>query len=553
MHRGEFERWTVSDWYEKQTIGLLPERAARRFGAREALCFEERRWSFAEVAVEVRRVAKGLLAQGIQPGEKVGIWMLNRPEWMFAMFAAMRIGAVLVPINTRFRTADVEYVLGQSDATTLILADRSGPIDYLAMAREVIPALRNDGGSPGQGEDLSGLSRTLLLSERPHAGTVHWPDLLAAGEGVSDAALRERSEAVHPDDTAFFFYTSGTTGFPKGVMHSHIMIRNVSDRANRLAITEHDTIMNYLPLFHAFGFTEGLLTSMVSGARQVLTATFDPEESLELIERERATIVHGFDFHFKELLDAQARSPRDLSSFRTGILAAGMASSVPIARRACREIGPTVSGYGMSEFGVGAALSALDSTEEQRCEASGYPAAGYELRIVDPATGEEQPPGTPGEIWVRGYTVMQGYYNKPEATAETLDADGWIHSGDMGLIRADGHLRFMGRYKDMLKIGGENVDPMEVEAFLMSHPAVNTAAVVGLPDDKLSEVAVAFVLPEPGHSPAAEEVIAHCKGKVASFKIPRHVIFVEERPMTGSGKIQKVKLRERAQRELKGA
>ena len=254
-------------------------------------------------------------------------------------------------------------------------------------------------------------------------------------------------------------YTSGTTGFPKGVMHSHRMIRNVTDRAFRLAITEHDVILMYLPLFHLFAFSEGMLTSVVTGARQVLIETFDADESLALLERERATVLHGFDTHYKELVEAHARRPRDVSSVRTGILAAGMASSTPVARAARALFGPLVSGYGMSEFGAGAAIGALDSTEEQSCEGSGYPAPGYEIRIVDPATGRDQPPGAPGEILVRGYTLMRGYYNKPEATAAAIDAEGWMHTGDMGLFRPDGHLRFMGRYRDMLKVGGENVDP----------------------------------------------------------------------------------------------
>jgi fatty-acyl-CoA synthase len=289
---------------------------------------------------------------------------------------------------------------------------------------------------------------------------------------------------------------------------------------------------------------------MVTGARQVLTETFDPDESLALVEQERVTILHGFDVHFKELIEAHARSPRDVSSLRTGILATGMSSSVPIARKARTVLGRFLSGYGMSEFGVGVSLSALDSTEEQCTEASGFPAPGYEVRIVDPSSGREQPPEVAGEILVRSYMTMQGYYGKPDATAQALDRDGWVHTGDMGVMRTDGHLRFMGRYKDMLKIGGENVDPMEVEAFLMSHPAINLAAVVSFPDARLAEVGVAFVKREPGCPLTDGDVLAHCKGRIASFKIPRHVVFVDDFPMTSSGKIQKVKLREEALRRI---
>lgn len=533
------------EWFEKITLGALPERAARRWGAREAICFRGRRSTFADVAAGVDRAARGLLALGIRPGDKVALWMLNRPEWIEIAFAVMRIGATLVPINTRLRTDDVAYILDQSDSTTLILAERSGPVDYLAMIRELQPV----GVAPAASR-LPKLARIVLLGDERRPETVPWSEILDRGSAIDDATLAARAEGVDPEGLAFLMYTSGTTGFPKGVMHGHRVARNVVDRAFRLAITEQDVILMYLPLFHAFAFSEGMLTSMVSGARQVLTESFDADESLELIARERATVLHGFDTHFKELCEAHERAPRDVSSVRTGLCAAGMSSSTPIARRARTLFGPLVSGYGMSECWVGAAIGALDSTEEQSCEASGYPAPGYEIRVVDPANGRDRPPGAPGEILVRGYCLMRGYYNKPEATAAVLDGDGWLHTGDMGVLRADGHLRFLGRYKDMLKIGGENVDPMEVEAYLMTHPAISLAAVVSYPDARLSEVGVAFVRRGPGHTLTEADVVAHCRGRIASFKIPRHVVFVDDFPMTSSGKIQKVKLREDALRRL---
>jgi fatty-acyl-CoA synthase len=532
---------TAGDWFEKVTVGTLPERAARRWGAREALCFKDRRSTFADVAAGVDRVARGLIALGIRPGDQVALWLVNRPEWIEIAFAVMKIGAVLVPINTRLRTDDVAYILDQSDSTTLILAERSGPVDYLGMVRELQPL-----GTPREASRLPKLGRIVLLGDDRRPATIPWSELLDRAADTDDAALTARAAAVNPEHLAFLMYTSGTTGLPKGVMHDHSFVRNVTDRAFRLAIGEQDVIMMYLPLFHIFAFTEGMLTSMVTGARQVLTETFDGKECVELIARERVTVLHGFDTHFKELCDAHAQQPRDVSSVRTGLLAAGMASSTPIARQARKLFGRLVSAYGMSEFGVGVAVGALDSTEEQCCEASGYPAPGYEIRVVDPATGRDQPTGTPGEIRVRGYSLMQGYYNKPEATAAAVDADGWMHTGDMGVFRADGHLHFMGRYKDMLKIGGENVDPMEVEAYLMSQPGIDVAAVVSYPDARLGEVGVAFVRGQPGHALTEEEVLARCRGRIASFKIPRHVIFVDDFPMTSSGKIQKVKLREEA-------
>ena len=528
----------MEDWYERQTIGALPARAARQWGPREARAFQGRRWTFAELSARVDAVAKGLLRLGIAPGDKVALWMVNRPEWLDAMFAVMKIGAVLVPVNARFRTDDMAYVLGQSDAVAMILAARSGPVDYLGMLREVAP----DGGAKPAAR-FPALRHVVVVSADAHPGTVAWGGMLEDGRGVGDDALRARDEAVDPAQPAFFFYTSGTTGFPKAAVHDHRIVRNTWDQGERMRITVDDVILMYLPLFHIFGFLHGALMSMIRGARQVLTETFDADECVELIERERATVIHGFDTHFRALLDAQDKNPRDVSSVRTGICGTGMSSAIPIARRARQTFGPLVTAYGMSEVGV-PTFGFLDSTEEQCVEANGVPLPGCAVRIVDADTGAERPTGTPGEIVVRGYPLMLGYYGKPVETARAIDQDGWFHTGDMGVLRADGHLHFVGRYKDMLKVGGENVDPMEVEAFLMGHPAIKGAAVVGRPDPRLSEVAVAFVQLAPGRTLSEEEVIAHCRGHLASFKIPRHVAFVDEFPMTSTGKIQKVVLRE---------
>ena len=530
----------MADWYEKQTIGLLPERAARCWGAREALAFQGKRWTFAELHAGVDAAAKGLLQLGIAPGDRVALWMVNRPEWLHAMFAIMQIGAVLVPVNTRFRTDDMTYVLGQSDSVAVILADRSGPVDYLGMMREAAPGLgaRHDARFPA-------LRHVIAVSDRAHPDVMGWDQMLEDGRRVSDDALRERARAVLPLQSAFVFYTSGTTGFPKGAVHDHRIIRNTSDMADRMRVTSDDVILMYLPLFHAFGFICGSLMSMISGARQVLTETFAGDECVDLIARERATMIFGFDTHFTDLLAAQDKNPRDVTSVRTGLCGTGMSSAVPVARRARETFGPLMTGYGMSEVGI-ATLSGLDSTAEQCVEGNGHALPGCEVRVVDPATGRDQPVSVPGEILARSYMVTEGYYKKPEETARALDRDGWFHTGDMGVMCPDGHLRFVGRYKDMLKIGGENVDPMEVEAFLMGHAAIRMAAVVGLPDARLSEVPVAFVQVEPGRMLTEREVIDHCRGRVASFKMPRHVAFVDEFPMTSTGKIQKVKLRERA-------
>ena len=266
----------MSDWFPKQTLGSLPERAARRWGSRDALYFAGRRWSFADLSGGVDRLARGLIALGVRPGEKIALWMVNRPEFIEAMFAVMKMGAVLVPINTRLRTEDMAYILAQSDSVALLIADRSGPIDYLGMVKELVPSLC--GGAAHEAR-FKHLRLVVSAGDARQAETLHWTAAQAAGDVVDEGALRARAQAVDPDATAFFMYTSGTTGFPKGAMHDHAIIRNLVDRAFRIAITPADTIMMYLPLFHLFGFSDGALMSMIAGARQVLTETFDPARS----------------------------------------------------------------------------------------------------------------------------------------------------------------------------------------------------------------------------------------------------------------------------------
>lgn len=541
----------AGDWYPKRRFGDLPDAAAARWPAREALVFEAERYTFAELRVEVDRAAKALLSLGVRRGDHVALWLTNRAEWIFLLFALAKIGAVQVPVNTRLRARDVEYVLRQSDSAVLITHDVSGPVDYLALVREVV-RLPDAQSVTVADPEFPALRQVVIVGEGEHPGTVSWCEALANAAAVSDEDLRARAASVAPDDAVFIMYTSGTTGFPKGVLHSHKLIRNVEARAFRMAVTENDTILNYLPLFHAFGYSEGALMSLVSGARQVLTATFDPHEALDLVERERVTIMHGFEAHLQGLCNAQAAKPRAVASLRTGIFAAGARSATPVARRGERLLKPlrALSAYGMTEVWVGASLSALDDDATHRLERSGYPAPGYEFKVVDPQTGAELPDGEAGELLVRGYALLLGYYKKPKETAAAYTEDGFFRTGDMAERHADGHIRFLGRYKDMLKVGGENVDPMEVEGLLLEHPAVREVAVVGVPDERLAEVPIAFVAPNAGATVDARELLAFCRGKVASFKIPRQVILQDALPMTASGKIRKVELREVAERRF---
>lgn len=542
----------MSDWYEKYTLGELPRRAAARWGEREALFFQGGRWSYPELEDGVQHAARALLAAGIGAGDHVALWLTNCSEWVFLMFALARIGAVQIPVNTRLRNAEIGYVLTQSDCVALITSQQEhrGSVNLLAVAEEWQPALREQPPGKLSLPDAPKLRTVIAVGEASHPAALRWDDLLAQGESVSMETVEARAAAVDPDDPLYIMYTSGTTGFPKGVMHSHHILRNVEDRANRLAITPKDVILMYLPLFHVFGYGEGPISSLLTGARMVLTASFDPEECLDLMERERTTICYGFDTHFKDLIEAQERKPRDTSGMRLGFCASGMQSSTPIAERFNELFCPSITGYGMTEVLVGAGLSFPHSTLSQRCESSGFPGQGFEIRVVNPETGVDRLPGEPGEIWVRGYALMMGYYKKPEETAKIIDPEGWLHTGDMGYFREDGYYRFLGRYKDMLKVGGENVDPMEVEGYLLSHPDIHQVALVGYPDERLGEVPVAFVQPVPAAGLEPDAVIAHCTGRIASFKIPRHVLLVEEFPMTSSGKIQKAKLRELALEQI---
>ena len=543
----------MKEWFNKRRLGDLIDDAAARWGEREALVFKDRCWSWIDYAGEIDRAAKALIALGIEPGEKVGLWMNNKPEWLFLMHAVSKIGAVLVPLNTRYRSEDIRYVVTQSNTSTLIADDRSGPVDYRAMLSEVLPDTRSDDPCAQRLQGFPDLRRIVFCGTDKLPGTLTWDEALQRADTVSDETLAARAAAVDPDGLALIVYTSGTTGDPKGVMHSHINIRNCMERAAILGISITDVEINYLPMFHAYGYAEVAMICSVAGAKQILMETYDADEALRLIEAEGVTIAHGFDTHWKDLLEAQERSPRDVSSLRLGTLPSGTDATIPIAERVQDVFCPTVSGFGMTEIWAFVSVSFLSDTREQRLHASGYPMNGVEYRVIDPDSGAPLPTGTAGQLVVKGYTVMQGYYEKPEATAASFTDDGWFITGDMARLRADGRVVFLGRYKDMLKVGGENVAPAEIEARLMGIDGVAAVAVVGYPDPRLHEVAIAYVIRREGARLSEDDLLAPLRGQIASFKIPRHVIFVDEFPMTPSGKVQKVKLRALALTQLSDA
>ena len=531
-------------WYRKRTLGGILQEAATRWGEREAFSFNGERWTYTQFNDETNRVAKALIALGVQPGEHVALWMTNRPEWLFLMFAIARVGGCIVPLNTRYRTDDVAYTVTQSRSGTLISLDRSGPVDYQGMLMESMPSIEQaaDGLKV---ENYPDLKRLVVLGELRLPNATGWEAFIAAGASISDDTLTARADAVDPDSLMMLAYTSGTTGHPKGVMHSHQPIRSTHERAQVMGYTRYEVHMNYLPLFHIYAFSEIVMMSVLCGSRHVMMDMFDAEKALDLAEAEGATVLHGFEAHWLDLLTAQERHARQLK-VRIGTLPSGVESTIPIAERVQDTFCPTISGFGMSESWAYVSVNNPLHTREQRVHASGYPMNDYEFRVVNVETGVEQPIDEAGELWVRGYAVMKGYWDKPEATRETIDAEGWLHTGDMAKLRADGHLVFLGRYKDILKVGGENVSPAEVEAYLRKMPEVMDAAVVAYPDPRLAEVPVAFVILKAGQSVSADDLINRMKGKIASYKIPRHVIFTEGYPMTSSGKIRKIELRAQA-------
>ncbi len=524
--------------YDWMRLGDVPARAAELWPDRPAVIFEDQRWTNAEFAADVDRVARALMAAGVELGDHVAVWMTNCPEWLTLMYAIPRVGGCIVPLNTRYRSDDVAYTAAQSEAVLMVLRDRSGPIDYRALLAEARAEI-----------EAAGHLRDIIMLGEQLEGSQPWDAFLEAGESVSDEDFAERVGQVTPDHRMMLAYTSGTTGHPKGVVHTHHVLRNTRERVMLLGHTCNDVHLSYLPLFHLFGYGEVALVAALTGACQVVFDTWDPDAVLDAVERYGGTVLHGFDSHWRELIAAQDGRARDVSSLRVGTLAAGMESTTPIARRAQEVFCPTVSGFGMSETWPFLSCSHPTDTIEQRTEASGYPMDGVRYEIRDPDTGEPVPVGTPGALFVSSYTLMKGYWRKPEATAEVL-SDGWLETGDMARMRPDGHVVFMGRYKDMLKVGGENVSPAEVEGYLLEVDGVQDVAVVGYPDPRLAEVPLAYVVRSEGSTVTGEELIERCRGRIASFKIPRHVLFIDEMPSTPSGKIRKVELREWALDQL---
>jgi fatty-acyl-CoA synthase len=545
------------------TVGGLLSRLARALPGREALVYGERpRFTFAALEHEARTIARGLMALGVARGERVVLWATNVPEWVVLQFAVAKAGAILVTANTSLRARDVDYLLRQSEAATLVTIRGFRDVDYvneltaIGATAGAIPGLERLIYLPGRSADSADARDPAPPGFTPYEG------LRAAASRVSEAELDARSAAVGVDDVINMQYTSGTTGFPKGVMLSS---RNIVDNGEALGrvlgYTPDDRLCLCVPLFHCFGCVIGVLGAFTHGACLCPVVAFDARQVLETVHRERCTALYGVPTMFIAELECPDFARYDLTSLRTGVMAGALCPE-PLMRRVMTEMHlPEITiAYGMTESSPGITMTPRDSSVAQRSQTVGPVLPELEVKIVDPVTGERRPLGERGELCCRGYNVMKGYYNNPEATRAAVDADGWLHTGDEASLDPDGCFRITGRIKDIIIRGGENIAPKEIEDRLREHPAVADAYVYGVADAFFGEAVAAAVRLKPGvHLKAdtadggasPEALIAWCASDLAKFKVPRYVRFVTDYPMTASGKVQKYRLRQEHEAQLR--
>jgi fatty-acyl-CoA synthase len=516
-----------------ETIGANLERAVARFGDRDALisCAQGRRYTYAELGSVVDELARALMAAGLAKGDRIGIWSPNCVEWTLVQYATAKLGAILVNVNPAYRLSELEYALRQSGCRMLVAASAFKTSDYRAMIDEVRPSLPE-------------LERLVLLD------SPDWDELVAGAGQVSGEELRD---GLAPDDPINIQYTSGTTGFPKGATLTHRNILNNGYFVGEACrYTEEDRICIPVPFYHCFGMVMGNLGATTHGAAMVIPApAFDPEATLRACAQERCTSLYGVPTMFIAQLDHPRFADYDLSSLRTGIMA-GSPCPVEVMKRVMHLMHMSEVGicYGMTETSPVSTQTAYDDPVEKRVGSVGRVHPHVEIRIVDPEGGATVAHGDPGELCTRGYSVMAGYWNDPERTAEAIDADGWMHTGDLATMDDEGYINIVGRSKDMVIRGGENVYPREVEEFLYSHPDIADVQVIGVPDPRYGEELMAWVIPRGSATLDAEAIRAFCQGRIAHYKIPRYVKTVDAFPMTVTGKVQKFKMRDQAIDEL---
>jgi fatty-acyl-CoA synthase len=519
-----------------ETIGANLERTAARVPESEGLvsCHQGVRFTWAELNSAVDRLARGLLGFDLEKGDRLGVWSPNRCEWALTQYATAKLGVILVNINPAYRTSELEYALRQSGCRVLVAAPEFKGADYRAMVEEVrdgLPALEQ-----------------VVFFDSPE-----WDALAAGDRGPDETELRARMDELDFDDPINIQYTSGTTGRPKGAtLTHHNILNNALLLSDALGYTEADRVCIPVPLYHCFGMVIGNLACTLSGACIVYPeAAFDPLATLDAMATERCTSVYGVPTMFIAELGHPRFSEFDLTSLRTGIMA-GSPCPIEVMRRVGSEMGieEMTIAFGMTETSPASTVVRPDDTLEHRCETVGQAMPHTEIKIVDPVSERTVVRGESGEFRTRGYLVMSGYWDEPERTAEAIDSAGWMHTGDLATMDEDGYVRIVGRIKDMIIRGGENVYPREIEEFLYGHPAVADVQVVGVPDERLGEEVMAWVIAREGATVDGDELREYCRGKIARYKIPRYVASCGEFPMTVTGKIQKHKLRDQAIEKL---
>lgn len=510
------------------------------------------RWSWAEFAGRVDALAGGLLEIGVTKGDRVGIWAPNKPEWVLTQFATARIGAILVNINPAYRVFELEFALRKTGCKALILAERFKSSDYVAMIRDAAPELA--AAEPGalQAGDLPNLQSVIVCSDEAHPGCFSFAGVAAKGAQVPASRLDAISATLDPDDAINIQFTSGTTGLPKGATLTH---RNIVNNANfvtaAMALTEADRLCIPVPFYHCFGMVMGTLGCVTKGAVMVVPGEgFDPESTLRTVADERCSALYGVPTMFVAMLEHPEFDSFDLSQLRTGIMA-GSPCPIEVMKKVQKDMNMSevTIAYGMTETSPVSFQSSVDTPLDKRVSSVGRVQPHLEVRIVD-ETGAVVPVGEEGELQTRGYSVMQGYWDDPEKTAGAIDADGWMHTGDLARLDAEGYCNITGRVKDMIIRGGENISPREIEEFLYTHPGISQVQVFGVPDAKFGEIVATWIVPKPGETLTEEEVRGFCRDNIAHYKVPALVRFKPELPMTVTGKPQKFVMRDAMIEEL---
>jgi fatty-acyl-CoA synthase len=530
------------------TLGQELTTQASLFPGKDFIVYPDRnlRFSYAQFDQRVNTLARGLLATGIGKGDHVGIWATNVPDWLTYLFALSRIGAITVTVNTAYRLSELEYLLRQSDMKALCLISGFRDADYVATVNELVPELRCCQRGRLESRRFPRLQTVIFIGPEKHRGMYNTQELLLRGGHEPADALESISGSLSCQEVINMQYTSGTTGFPKGVMLTHLNILNNGFHiGERQRFTHQDKVCLPVPLFHCFGLVLGIMAILTHGATAVIVESFDPLLVLASVQKERCTALYGVPTMFIAELSHPMFRMFDMGSLRTGIMA-GSPCPVEIMNRVISDMHASeiTIAYGLTEGSPVMTQTSTDDPVELRVSTVGQALPGIEVRVVDPATNQELPPESIGEVVCRGYNVMKGYYNMPEATAEAIDAGGWLHSGDLGTMDQARYFRITGRIKDMIIRGGENVYPREIEEFLLRMPGIKDVQVVGIASERYGEEVGAFVILNEGTSLGEEDVRDFCRGQISRFKIPRYVFFVDSFPMTASGKFQKYKLRE---------